>query len=121
MIEMGLFPLHLIVTRFAFGAVPTAVHILDLVTSDTCYRHAPISLAGVANCTGDLLVGTLQRELGRIVIELLGARPGILAVAPFAFLAKVALMRVLGFVTIEAEARSRAKFDVGKMAFAASD
>ena len=69
MVEADGLPTALIVTSLAFGAVPATMDVLYLVTPNARRGEAAIALACVTNGAVDILVRTLERELGLAVIE----------------------------------------------------
>lgn len=108
-IERGFFPAAFVVALLTFIAVSTAVHIIEAVAGHAGFRRIFIALAGVTGCTIDLLVTTLQRELGFIVIE---SRlfPGRRVMAGRTFLAECTAVAIILAVTAETFAFCLAKF-----------
>ena len=111
-VEVISLPLHLIVARFALGAVSSGVDVLDLVAIHTQRAHAFVTLTNMTSGAGNRLVGTLERKLCRAVVELLDLAPCGFAVAILAFFAKASLMRIDRLVTINAASGRFAEFDV---------
>ncbi len=110
MVEVGRFPLVLIVAGFAPGAVSSGVDILNLVTVHTKRADAFVAFARMAGGAGDGLVSALERKSGRVVVERLDPAPRGFAVAIIASFAKAPFMRVNRLVTVEAASARLAEF-----------
>ena len=87
---------------FAFGAVPSGVDILNLVAIHACGADALVAFADMARGAADGTVRTLERELGRVVVERLDAAPGGFAMTIVALFAKTPLMRIVRLMAVEA-------------------
>ncbi len=111
MIEVNGLPLVLVMAPFAFGAVPSAVDILNLVAIHAGGSDALVAFADMAGGAHDRTMCALEPELGLVVIERLDARPCGLAMTILAGLPEASLMRIDRLVTIEAAARRVAELD----------
>jgi hypothetical protein len=110
MIEPSRRPLRLVVAVLAFGTIASQVNVLQAVAFHAAGGNIAVALAGMARRAIDRPVRTLERKLGRVVIERLHVQPDVLAVALVAFLAQLPLVRITRLMTVEAEAGRFAKF-----------
>ena len=110
MIEMGRFPLVLIVTGFALGAVSSRVGILNLMAIHALGADTLVTFANMACGTGDRAVRALEWKPGRIVIERLDPAPSGFAVAIVAFFTEAPFVGVFRLMAVEAVSRRIAEF-----------
>ena len=120
-IEFNRLPLGRGVARFALGAIPGGVSILQAMAGDAGGRQVLVAFAGMAGGATNVLVGAIQSEFRLAVIKRLDAAPAILAVAAIARLTEPLLVRLLRFVAVIAAAGGAAESDRSCVAAVAAD
>ena len=100
-IEFGILPLLLVVAGLARRAETPLVNVLDDMAIVAACRQAAVDFAKVAGRAAYILMFAAKRELRLGMIEGDGVPPGCIAVACLAFLAEIAAVRLIGFMTRE--------------------
>ena len=102
MIETPLRPAIRRMTGLAFLAQPALVHVVVRMTAVATGARLLEGQGGVTLGAAHDPMQAKQREICEIVIELKLVPPGLLRVAPIARLTELAVMRILGTMTIHA-------------------
>jgi hypothetical protein len=101
-IEVDLGPPVLFVAAFAFGSIPSAMDILNLVAIDARCADSFIAFADMARGARDIAVRTLQPKFGLVMIKRLHVTPCGFAMTIIAGVAQTPFMRIICLMTIEA-------------------
>ncbi len=118
-IETNSFPFLGRMAFFAFFSTRALMNILQAVAADAGRWYILIPLCRMAGFARNLLMLSVKREFGLVMVERFCGFPAILAMARFAFLSQSALMGLIILVAFNASRGRLAKFHFRFVAFVA--